>query len=127
MHRLLDLIVLAQDAAATSPVDSSKPPPPPGWLAFLQPFGPLILILVVFWFLVIGSKRKQDRQRREMLESIKKGDRVQTIGGILGTVLDVREDRLVLKVDESSNTKISFARSAIHRVLGEDGKVDNKS
>lgn len=127
MHRLSDLIVLAQEAAPVSPADPSKAAPAPGWLMFLQSFGPLILILVVFWFLVIGSKRKQDRQRREMLESIKKGDRVQTIGGILGTVLDVREDRLVLKVDESSNTKISFARSAIHRVLGEDSKVDNKS
>lgn len=127
MHRLFDLIVLAQEAAPAVSPDAPKGPPAPGWLLFLQSFGPLILILVVFWFLVIGSKRKQERQRREMLDSVKKGDRVQTIGGILGTVLDVREDRIVLKVDESSNTKISFAKSAVHRVLGDDSKADNKS
>lgn len=127
MHRLLDLIVLAQATASAGSPGAPTGPQPPGWLMFLQSFGPLILILVVFWFLVIGSKRKQERQRREMLDSVKKGDRVQTIGGILGTVLDVRDDRVVLKVDESSNAKIAFAKSAIHRVIGDDHKADNKS
>jgi len=45
---------------------------------------------------------------------------VQTIGGILGTVIEAREGDVLLKVDESSNTKIRFARSAIHRVLEEE-------
>ena len=75
---------------------------------------------------MLGPKRKQERQRKDMLSNLKRGDRVQTIGGILGTVIDVRDSEVVLKVDESTNTKMRFARSAIHRVLEDDAKPENK-
>ena len=94
--------------------------PAPGWYVFLTQMGPLILIVVLFYFLFIRSKRTQDRKRKDMLGQLKKGDRVQTIGGILGTVVEARENDVLLKVDESSNTKIRFSRSAIHRVLDAD-------
>ena len=59
-----------------------------------------------------------------MLGGLKKGDRIQTIGGILGTVVEARETDVLVKVDESSNTKIRFSRSAMHRVVDEtDAKV----
>jgi preprotein translocase subunit YajC len=45
---------------------------------------------------------------------------VQTIGGIIGTVVESRENEVVLKVDETSNTKIKFSRNAIHRVLTDE-------
>lgn len=90
----------------------------PGWAAFVSsPIFLMLLILVVFYFFMIRSKRQQDQKRQEMLGTLKKGDRVQTIGGILGSVIEAREDEVVVKVDESSNTKIRFARSAIHRVV----------
>jgi preprotein translocase subunit YajC len=60
-----------------------------------------------------------------MLGQLKKGDRIQTIGGVLGTVVEARDTEVLVKVDESSNTKIRFARSAIHRVL-EDDKAEVK-
>ena len=99
--------------------------PAPGWYVFLNQMGPIILIVILFYFLFIRSKRTQDRKRQDMLSQLKKGDRVQTIGGILGTVVEAREGDVLLKVDESSNTKIRFARSAVHRVLG-DEKSDLK-
>ena len=68
-----------------------------------------------------GEKKKRD----QMLAELKKGARIQTIGGILGTVLDVRDSEVLVKVDESTNTKMRFARSAIHRVLDDD-KVESK-
>ena len=90
----------------------------PGWLELVQGpwllFGLCFLILYVF---MIRSKKNTENQRKSMLDQLKKGDRIQTIGGILGTVVEARDDEVVLKVDESSNTKIRFARSAIHRVL----------
>jgi preprotein translocase subunit YajC len=61
-----------------------------------------------------------------MLEQMKRGDRVQTIGGILGKVVEAEPEKVLLKVDESSNTKIWFSRNAIHRVLT-DEKVETKS
>jgi preprotein translocase subunit YajC len=77
---------------------------------------------LIFYVFIIRSKKKQDTSRRDMLSQLKKGDRIQTIGGILGTVIEAREDEVLVKVDETSNTKIRFARSAIHRVM--DGEKD---
>jgi preprotein translocase subunit YajC len=51
---------------------------------------------------------------------MKRGDRVMTAGGILGSVVEVRDSEVLLKVDESTNTKIKFSRDAIKRVVTED-------
>jgi preprotein translocase subunit YajC len=58
-----------------------------------------------------------------MLDAMKRGDRVQTIGGILGNVVEVRPDKILLKVDEGNNTKVWFARTAILRVLGDEAEA----
>jgi preprotein translocase subunit YajC len=109
------LMTLAQ---ATQP--TTRPTPPP-WMQFLSsPMFLLVLLIVLFYVFMFRSKKKQDRQRQDMLTNLKKGDRVQTIGGILGTVIEARPDEVLLKVDENSNTKIRFSRSAIHRVLEEE-------
>lgn len=81
-------------------------------------------MLVVMMFLSSRSKKKAEKQRTELLSSLKRGDRVQTIGGILGTVVEASAEKVLLKVDETSNTKISFARSAVHRVVSSDGKAE---
>src|SRR5262245_47106570 len=99
--------------------------PPPGWAQNFFNYFPLIILVVLFYFLVAGGKRKQERQRQDMLKQLKKGDEVVTIGGQIGKVIEAREDRVLLKVDEGSNTKIWFLRSAIHRVL-EDEKSESK-
>jgi preprotein translocase subunit YajC len=84
-----------------------------------QLFLPLIL-LAVFLFFSSKTKRKQQKQTQDMLSNIKKGDRVQTIGGILGTVVEARENEVLVKVDETNNTKIRFSRKAINRLVDED-------
>lgn len=120
---------LAQAAAPTNVEQSSTAPgsaaagdqpktSPPGIVQFL----PWILIAVAFYFFLLRPKNKQEKQRVAMLSSLKKGDRIQTIGGILGTVVESRDDEVVVKVDETSNTKITFSRSAIHRVREEEKK-----
>jgi preprotein translocase subunit YajC len=88
-----------------------------------SPMIPILLVMVVFIWMSTRSRRRQERQKREMISAMKRGDRVQTIGGILGNVVEARDDRILLKVDEGNNTKIWFARSAIHRVLGEEAEV----
>lgn len=73
-----------------------------------------VMFLLFFW---MGRKPKKEQQRRqEMLANMKKGDKVTTIGGIIGTVLDIRDDEVVVKIDEASNTKMRFVKSAINRV-----------
>ena len=109
-------------AQATNPAGTGTPPPAPvqdGPPAILQ-FVPIILLVVIFYFFMFRTKRGEQQKREDMLAKLKKGDEVQTIGGEYGRVMDTKDDRVLLKVDESSNTKIWYARSAIHRVVGEE-------
>ncbi|RMF85901.1 MAG: preprotein translocase subunit YajC [Planctomycetota bacterium] len=75
-----------------------------------------LALLVFYWFLFRGQ-RKERQKHAEMLTNLKRNDRVQTIGGILGTVVDVRDHEVVLKVDETNNVKMRFNRSAVKEVL----------
>jgi preprotein translocase subunit YajC len=109
----LNALLLSLLAAAAPASGGQKP----GWTAIFDgPMFPMIAILAIFYIIMIKSKRKQDRARQDLLSQLKRGDRIRTIGGILGTVVEAREDEVVVKVDESSNTKIRFARSAIASV-----------
>lgn len=93
--------------------------PPSGLQVFLTQFFPFLLIIGVFWFLMSRGRSKERARYEQMLNSLKKGDRVQTIGGVLGTVVDVRDHEVVVKVDESTNTKVRFVKSAIREVVQE--------
>jgi preprotein translocase subunit YajC len=84
------------------------------------PMLPLFVIILLLWVFMFRSKRKEQSKKKEELNSVKRGDRIQTIGGILGNVVQVEKDKILLKVDESSNTKIWFSRNAIYRVIDED-------
>ena len=111
------------NAVTTAPAGTAggaNPPPPPGWGAFSSPMFMMALLLVMLWFVVLRPKQRQDKQRQQLLDSLKRGDRVQTIGGIIGTVVESKDNEVVVKVDESSNTKMRFIRSAIHRVVDEE-------
>ena len=93
----------------------------PGFMDFLAtPMFPLLLGIIVLYVFMFRSKRNQERKVQQAREAMKRGDRVQTIGGILGKIIEVEDSRVLLKVDENSNTKIWFTRSAIHRVLTEE-------
>jgi len=79
----------------------------------------IILMFIVFYSVILGPGRKEKKQRQQMLEAIKKNDRVMTIGGIIGSVINVQDNEITLKIDESANVKITVIRSAIQRVLTE--------
>jgi preprotein translocase subunit YajC len=89
-------------------------------------FPVIIVFMVVMYLTMIMPKRKQDKTRQQMLTNMKRGDEVQTIGGIVGKVVEAREDRVLVKVDETSNTKIWFLRSAVARVTAEEAKAAAK-
>ncbi len=81
-------------------------------ITMLVTFG---LIIVVVYFLVIRPQNRKQKDAKRLLESIRKGDRVVTIGGMHGFVESVKDDAVVLKVDE--NVKLKFNKSAISQVL----------
>lgn len=88
----------------------------------LVQFLPLILIFVVMYLIMMRGPRKQQQKHKQMVLSLQKNDRVRTIGGILGTVVDIKEDEVTLKIDESNNTKIKISTSAIGKNLTQAGK-----
>ncbi len=87
--------------------------------AFLIQVLPIAAIFLVFYFLVIGPANKQKKKTQEMLNSLKKGDRVVTSGGIYGTVQGVEPEVIYLKI--ADNVKVKVARSAITSVQSAEG------
>ena len=91
---------------------------PAGLFSFL----PIVLIIVVFYFLMIRPQSKKQKETERMLKALKKGDKVITIGGIHGVVSSVKENTVIVKVDE--NCKIEFNRTAISSLeLSEEEKA----
>jgi len=80
----------------------------------------ILAMFLVIYFVMMRPQRKRQQEHKQMLGNLKRGNRIRTIGGIVGTVVDVQEDEVVVKVDESNNTKMHFVRSAIGTVLAEE-------
>ena len=82
------------------------------YLAISGQFAPLVILIVVFYFLLIRPQRKRDKAERDMRNSIEVGDEISTIGGFIGRVVNIKDDVLII---ESSNdrTKLKIYRWAI--------------
>ena len=78
-------------------------------------FLPMILIFVIFYFMLIRPQRKKDKEAKKMLENLKVGDRICTIGGIYGTIVRIKDDVLTIEVGEQK-TQLVFARWAVRNV-----------
>ncbi len=104
---------ITKQADPNSAVPTGAPKPNTTW----QQMIPIVLIFVILYFLMFRSPKKQRQQQEQMVKSLKKNDRVQTVGGILGTVLEVTDTEVTLKVDESNNTKIKVLPTSISKVI----------
>ena len=117
----MKIIALVLAAVGTTPATQPAGNAPEWFKLFSQPL--LILpVLVILATMLFGGKgkRAEEKQRAAMLKNLKGGDRIQTIGGILGTVVKAEETRVQVKVDESNNVKVWFARNAISKVVEAD-------
>ncbi len=113
--------VTKENETGTAVPDSNIPgtPTPKSGFGNLQ-FVMIGLMLVVFYFLIFRGPRKNQQEHKKMVQTLSKNDRVRTIGGIIGTVVDIKGDEITLKVDESTNTKIKIASSAIGKNMSKD-------
>lgn len=97
--------------------------PPPGGLSWFMP------ILAVFMvFLIIStmmSGRKEKKRRAEMLASIGKRDRVQTVGGMIGNIIEIKGDEYLLETDRGTNSRAWIAKSAVSAVIRSATKSDH--
>jgi len=86
---------------------------------------PFVAIILIFYLLIIRPQNKKRKETEKMLTNLKKGDKVVTIGGLYGTVQNVRETTVILKVDD--NVKLEFQRSSIASILNpSEDKKDKK-
>ncbi|MDP2912854.1 MAG: preprotein translocase subunit YajC [Candidatus Omnitrophota bacterium] len=72
---------------------------------------PVILIFIVFYFLLIRPQKKTQEEHKKMIAALKKNDEVVTSGGIHGTIMNVKEDTVTLKVDD--NVKVEVQKNSI--------------
>lgn len=86
---------------------------------------PLVLMGVIFYFMLIRPQRKKDKKVKEMLDNLKHGDRITTIGGIYGTIVSIKDDTITLAIGQKNQapTEITVARWAIRQV--EEVTVEN--
>ena len=80
----------------------------------------LALIFVVMWFFMIRPQRKQQKELQNFRDSLKKGDKVVTIGGIYGTVCEIKEGSVLIEVD--NNVKIRVSKQALVKDFSENAQ-----
>lgn len=82
---------------------------------------PMVAVFVIFYFLMIRPQRKKEKDRQTMIGAVKKGDKITSIGGIKGVVTSVKENTVMVKVDD--NAKLEFTKAAISSVdvIKDDG------
>lgn len=93
-----------------------------GFSNFFSGYGFLIILMIAMFAIMIIPQRKRDKKIKEMLSSLKPGDRVRTIGGVYGTITSIKDDVVILAVGPDK-VKLVFARGAISQV--EDTGVEN--
>lgn len=93
-----------------------------GISGFFSSYGLLIILMIAMFAIMIIPQRRRDKKVKQMLSSLKQGDRVRTIGGIYGTISSIKDDVVVLLVGPDK-VKLVFARGAISQV--EEAGVEN--
>ncbi len=90
---------------------------PPAGLGMQNIIFLMLGFFVLMMFLSGGAAKKEKKKRAALMASLGKHDRVQTSGGMIGTVVEVKDDEVVLRVDETTNTRIRFAKASVTSVL----------
>ena len=105
----MHLFTLLADAAAPA-AGSSTQPQQPAWLGF----APMILLVVVFYFILIRPQQKRAKQQAQLISALKSGDRVVTSSGIVGVVITVKDNTVSLR---SMDTKMEVTKASVTEIL----------
>lgn len=87
----------------------------PSGLDLIISLWPIGLMFLVLYFLLIRPQQKRQKTRNTMLSALKKGDKVVTIGGLHGTIVEITDDTVVIRVNDAS--KMTFERSAVNTIV----------
>ena len=122
-YSLMNLLAdAAQTTATTDAAAATEMSTGATFIAYALQLVPLILVFVVFYFVLIRPQRKKDKEAKAMLDNLKVGDRICTIGGIYGTVTGLRDDQVIIAVG-TQKTTMHMARWAVKSV--EDAPLES--
>lgn len=93
--------------------------------ATLMQFGPIVLIFLVFYFLLIRPQQKRQKELREQQNGLRRGDKVVTAGGIVGVVQATRDEAQEVEVEIAPDVKVKIVRSTISTIIPRDKSTDN--
>ena len=88
----------------------------------LQTSWPILLMVVIFYFFLWRPQKKQQKERASLLGSLKKGQKIVTIGGIYGEIVELDDEKV--KVQVSEKVELTFARTAVANVLSKKNKEE---
>ena len=91
-------------------------------LQVLQTSWPILLMVVIFYFLLWRPQKKQQKERANLLGRLKKGQKIVTIGGIYGEIVELDDEKV--KVQVSEKVELTFARTAVANVLSKKNKEE---
>lgn len=95
-----------------------------GFEQLLSTIVPFLLIILVFYFLILRPQQKRQKERQKLLESVRKGDKIVTTGGMHGLVEGVEDKILLVKIDD--NVKVKIDKSAVAVIMGITDRVPEK-
>jgi preprotein translocase subunit YajC len=108
-------LFIANALLAMGPAPQSNQPPPPFWVTLV----PFVFIGIIFYVLLLRPQQKKNKELTEMLKSVRKGDRILTTGGILATVITVKEKTLTVRSEDS---KFEVTKSAVAEITERSGE-----
>ena len=125
LYKLLGVTTaIAEEAGAAADAAAAEMTAGQGVLYMLLQMSPILIMVLVMYFLMIRPERKRRKKEKAMLDALKRGDRICTIGGIYGTIMDIKDDTITLSVGRD-NMSMVVARWAIRSV--EDVTIENES
>lgn len=98
---------------------AATPAEPPAWLTFV----PIIGMVVIFYFLLLRPQMKQQKDHREKIASVKKGDQVVTAGGLVGKVVKVDDN--YVEIDLAKDVRVKAVKQTIGDIIPPGGKPAN--
>lgn len=118
----IELGAVTEGITTRDPIPASQSSPQGGIASFL----PLIIICVVFYFFIIRPQSKKQKEHQNLIENLKKGDKVVFANGMIGTIVKI-EDEKYLQAEIAQNVKVRFLRNAVADIILSDKQKDVKN
>ena len=119
-----------QEASATyveQPTDAENNEAQPAQTGFMSSYAgclPIIMMFGVVYLLMIRPQQKQRKEHQKMIDSVVIGDKVVTQAGIIGKITNIKDNTIIIKIDENTNTKIEVTRASIVNKINKDENND---